>query len=87
MDNSLIIKSRSCFCRRTKTYLPGQINGISIFSNSDTNDNSKKKYKVDIILSNNSRQTLLDITESLTDEEINYFQKVVNDYIKNKMKY
>ena len=86
MDNSLIIKSRSCVCRSTKTYHPDQINGISIYSYNDINDDNEKKYKMDILLSNNNHQTLMVLPGSLTDEEINYFLKVVNNYIRNKMK-
>ena len=80
MDNSLIIKSRCCCaCQTTKTYLPGQITGISIYKN-------EEKYKMEISLSNYTYKTIMFLPENLTDEEINYFKKVVNDYIKNKMK-
>ena len=79
MDNSLIIKSRCCCaCQTTKTYLPGQITGISI--------NKEEKYKMEISLSNYTYKTIMILPGNLTDEEINYFKKVVNDYIKNKMK-
>ena len=86
MDNSLIIKSRSCVCRRTKTYRPGQIKGISIYSKNNINEYDKKKYKVEILLTNKDPYTLMVLPGSLGDEEIDYFLKVVNDYIKNKMK-
>ena len=82
MDNSLIIKSRSCCaCQITKTYLPGQINGISIRSVKGINDK-----KLEILLSNNAYYSVMVLPGNLTDEEINYFEKVVNDYIKNKMR-
>ena len=80
MDNSLIIKSRCCCaCQTTKTYLPGQITGISIYKN-------EEKYKMEISLSNYTYKTIMFLPENLTDEEINYFKKVINDYIRNKMK-
>ena len=83
LDNSLIIKRRSCIWRSTKIYLPGQINGIELYNHYNGKRNI---YKLDINLSNNRRENLLVLTTDLTSDEVDYFNKVVNDHIKNKMK-
>ena len=49
-------------------------------------DRENRKYKLELILSNNKRKTLLVINEVLTSDEISYFLEVVNSHIKNKMK-
>ena len=82
-DNSLIIKRRSCVCISSKIYLPGQINEILLYN---YQSGKSTKYKLDIQLSNNERKNILVLNNDLTTEEINYFIKVVNDYIKFKMK-
>ena len=83
LDNSLIIERRSCIWRSTKTYLPGQINEMKV----TRHDNGKNRsYKLELILSNTERKTLLVIKDDLTSDEISYFQRVVNGHINNKMK-
>ena len=83
LDNSLLIKRRSCVWRSTKIYLPGQINEIDLYSQYN---GKKQVFKLDLKLSNNKRKTLLVITANLTSDEVDYFMKVVNEHIKNKMK-
>ena len=82
INHSLVIERRSCVWRSTKIYLPGQIKEIDLYRN---NSRKKRRYILDIILSNNKRKTLLVIITFLTSDEIHYFNKVVNDYIKNEM--
>lgn len=81
-DNSLIIKRRSCVWQSTKIYYPGQIHEMELYMY----DRENRKYKLELILSNNKRKTLLVINEVLTSDEISYFLEVVNSHIKNKMK-
>ena len=83
LDNSLIIERRSCVWRSTKIYLPGQINEIDLY---DQYNGKKRIFKLDIKLSNNKKKNLLFITANLTSDEVDYFIKVVNDHIRNKMK-
>ena len=84
LDDSLIIKRRSCIWRSKKTYFRDQINNMKI---KRYNDGKNQRYKLDIILSDNETKTLLVLPGILTSNEVDYFNKVVNNYIKYKMRY